>query len=116
VLGEGGSNSRNPSRRRPFDLPGALDGIRVVDFCWMIAGPLGTRMLAHFGAEVLRVEAGRRAYPDNFPAGQDDPSLGAFQNILNTGKKSITVDPRTECVVARIRAPPSPTRAGRRQS
>ena len=78
-----------------LDLARSLEGIRVVDFCWMIAGPLGTRMLAGFGAEVIRVEAGRRAYPDNFPDGGSDPSLGAFHNSLNTQKKSITVDPRT---------------------
>src|SRR5437763_2305921 len=62
----------------------------------MLAGPLGTRLLANFGAEVLRVEAGQRAYPDNFPAGHKDASLGAFHNILNTAKKSITIDPRHE--------------------
>ena len=38
-----------------LDLPNALSGIRVVDFCWVLAGPLGTRILANFGAEVIRV-------------------------------------------------------------
>ncbi len=77
-----------------LDLSTALAGIRVVDFCWMIAGPLGTRLLADFGAEVIRVEAGSRAFPDTFPPGTDDPSLGAFHNTLNTQKHSITIDPR----------------------
>jgi crotonobetainyl-CoA:carnitine CoA-transferase CaiB-like acyl-CoA transferase len=82
-------------RRGRLDLSTALAGIRVVDFCWMIAGPLGTRLLADFGAEVIRVEAGPRAYPDVFPPGADDPSLGAFHNTLNTQKRSVTIDPRT---------------------
>ena len=82
--------------RAALDLSTALAGIRVVDFCWMIAGPLGTRMLADFGAEVIRVEAGPRAYPDTFPPGTGDPSLGAFHNTLNTGKRSVTIDPRTD--------------------
>jgi crotonobetainyl-CoA:carnitine CoA-transferase CaiB-like acyl-CoA transferase len=86
---------RGPGEPR-FDLSRSLDGIRVVDFCWMIAGPLGTRILANFGAEVLRVEAGRRAYPDTFPDGETDASLGAFHNNLNTRKKSIAIDPRTD--------------------
>lgn len=47
-----------------LDMGHALEGVRVVDFCWMIAGPLGTRILANAGAEVIRVEAGPRAYPD----------------------------------------------------
>ena len=81
--------------RSRLDVSTALAGIRVVDFCWMIAGPLGTRLLSDFGAEVIRVEAGPRAYPDVFPPGADDPSLGAFHNTLNTQKRSVTIDPRT---------------------
>ncbi len=32
-----------------------LAGIRILDLCWIIAGPLGTRLLADFGAEVVKV-------------------------------------------------------------
>ena len=37
-----------------------LAGIRVADFGWMIAGPLATRPLANFGAEVIRIESSAR--------------------------------------------------------
>ena len=30
--------------------PRPLAGLRVIDFCWMIAGPLTTRLLADLGA------------------------------------------------------------------
>ena len=79
----------------PLDMARALEGIRVVDFCWVLAGPLGTRLLANFGAEVIRVESGERAYDDSFPSGARDPSLGAFHNTVNTHKRSVTIDPRT---------------------
>ncbi len=34
-----------------------LDGIRVADFSWFGAGPIGAQTLATFGAEVVRVES-----------------------------------------------------------
>ncbi len=77
----------------------ALDGIRVVDFGWVLAAPIGTRLLASFGAEVIRVESGRK--PDSMrqqagPDGKPDPDLGGLFNAVNAGKKSLTVDLTTD--------------------
>lgn len=34
-----------------------LDGLRVADFSWFGAGPIGAQTLATFGAEVVRIES-----------------------------------------------------------
>src|SRR5947208_15798314 len=43
------SNSESKPRR-------ALDGVRIIDLTWLQVGPQATRLLATFGAQVLRIE------------------------------------------------------------
>ena len=48
-------------RRRRLDRSirprrGPLAGVRVADFCWMGVGSVATRLLADFGAEVIKIE------------------------------------------------------------
>jgi crotonobetainyl-CoA:carnitine CoA-transferase CaiB-like acyl-CoA transferase len=40
--------------------PQAMAGIRVLDFSWFAAAPIGTKWLADHGAEVIRVESHER--------------------------------------------------------
>ena len=37
-----------------------LAGLKVLDFCWVVAGPMATKYLAEFGATVVRVESSKR--------------------------------------------------------
>jgi crotonobetainyl-CoA:carnitine CoA-transferase CaiB-like acyl-CoA transferase len=78
---------------------GALNGVKVIDLTHHIAGPYATKMLADFGADVLKVER-----PDGDPARRlppfyhDEPhhekSLPFL--YLNTNKRSVTLNLKSE--------------------
>ena len=72
-------------------MPGPLDGVRVVDFTTMIAGPYGTMILADQGAEVIKVEAPLRSdHARRAGYGQRHFSAAFVNN--NRNKRSIAVD------------------------
>ena len=75
---------------------GALSDLRVLDFTHYIAGPYTTKLLADYGADVLKVERpetgdGARAigpFPDDVP----HPEKSGTFLLLNTNKRSITLN------------------------
>jgi crotonobetainyl-CoA:carnitine CoA-transferase CaiB-like acyl-CoA transferase len=76
---------------------GALAGVRVIDFTWVVAGPVATRILADHGAEVIKIE--RR---DSLDFGS---RRGGLTGNLNRGKKSIVInmsDPRGVAIAKRL--------------
>ena len=76
--------------------PGALAGLKVLDFMWSLAGPFTTRALADHGATVVKIEsvhkmdAARGFMPLwNNEAGAESSAL--FDNA-NAGKLSLTLN------------------------
>lgn len=67
-----------------------LEGIRVLDFSIMIAGPYAGRLLADAGAEVLKIES-----PQGDPMRQRTPlreGESSYFGALNAGKRSVMLD------------------------
>jgi crotonobetainyl-CoA:carnitine CoA-transferase CaiB-like acyl-CoA transferase len=88
---------------REKGVPTALDGLLVVDFTRVVAGPACTQTLADFGAEVIKIEN---------PDGGDDSRHYEHADLagesaafisLNRGKRGITLDltKPAACEVAR---------------
>jgi crotonobetainyl-CoA:carnitine CoA-transferase CaiB-like acyl-CoA transferase len=79
----------------------ALDGVRVLDLTWVLAGPYLTKQLAEHGAEIIKIESRHRQDPTRFApsmrlrpgAGPDDS--GYFLNF-NRGKRSVALNLRTD--------------------
>lgn len=84
-----------PPARSPARLP--LADVRVIDLSWVAAAPLATRLLALFGAEVIRIETATRPdssrrLPTARPPGNDSLNASGMWNNLNPGKASIALD------------------------
>jgi CoA:oxalate CoA-transferase len=70
--------------------PGALTGVRVIDFSIMIAGPYCTRFLADMGAEVIKIEAPEGDYIRTREPLRNGSS--AYFGHINCGKRSVALD------------------------
>lgn len=77
---------------------GALEGLRVLDFTWVYAGPFATRQLVDMGAEVIKVEpfgtgALERRY--SLVMERNGVKQSSYHVFLNRGKKSLSIDLKT---------------------
>ena len=79
-----------PSKLRP----GPLQGIRVLDFTAMLAGPHCARLMADLGAEVIKIEGPEGDLIRARPPLRDGNST--YFGALNCGKKSIAIDLKRE--------------------
>ncbi|WP_326523604.1 CaiB/BaiF CoA transferase family protein [Sphingomonas sp.] len=70
-------------------MPGALDGIRIIEFAGIGPGPFAGMMLADHGAEVIRIDR-----PGTPPAPHD---------VLSRSRRSIAIDLKQPAGVALVR-------------
>ncbi len=76
--------------------PRPLAGVKILDFMWAIAGPAATRILADYGATIVRVETA--SHPDAcrtlppFLNAQIGPDTSVLFHNMNAGKLMLSLD------------------------
>src|SRR5262249_28164718 len=87
--------------------PRPLDGLKVADLTWVVAGPTVGRALADYGATVVRVESSRRVETARlvgpFHGGVPGPEQSALYGNVNAGKLGLALDLTREPARAVVR-------------
>jgi len=87
----------------PLPLPThALSGLRIVEIGHYTTVPLGTRVLASLGAEVIKIEPPEGEATRDWPPAQD--GQGYFFTYTNSDKRSLTLDLRRDADVDTLRS------------
>ncbi|MGW2339283.1 CoA transferase [Streptomyces sp. NPDC001661] len=79
----------------------AMEGVRVLDLTWVLAGPYVTKQFGEHGADIVKVESRHRQDPTRFAPsmhlrpGSDPDDSGYFLNF-NRNKRSVALNLRTE--------------------
>ncbi|MBC9713223.1 CoA transferase [Streptomyces sp. TRM66268-LWL] len=92
-----------PAADTPADRPKsrALEGVRVLDLTWVLAGPYVTKQLGEHGADIVKIESRHRQDPTRFAPsmhlrpGSDPDDSGYFLNF-NRNKRGVALNLRTE--------------------
>jgi len=77
---------------------GILSGLRILDFTWVLAGPYATRILADFGAEVIKIQSKRISR-------DAESNLTGYFSAWNRNKRSITLDmthPEAKTIIRKL--------------
>ncbi len=84
ILAELKHRSAAAASAPPDIMRAALDGVKVLDLCIILAGPTMGRTLSEYGANVIKIDNPRRG------------STVARHNDINRGKRSILLDLKSE--------------------
>ena len=95
-------------------MKGALKGVRVIDLTAVIAGPLGTRTLAEYGADVIKVE-GPTGDLVRASSPRRHQQMGALFLSLNRNKRVIALDLKSPAAMDVMRTPDRLRRRARPQ-
>ena len=92
-MGEGWGEGETAPRNRP------LEGIRIIDFGWILSVPYAGGWLGSLGAEVIRVESNTRLEPgrtglSGTADGIDGVNRSGIWNCLNHSKLGVTLNIR----------------------
>ena len=75
---------------------GCLSDLKVIEYAEFISGPYCTKLLADFGAEVIKIETPRQGdkarYFGPFPDDRPDPECGGLYTYLNINKLGVTIN------------------------
>jgi crotonobetainyl-CoA:carnitine CoA-transferase CaiB-like acyl-CoA transferase len=100
------NTSRARANGAPLSTGAALAGLKVLDLMWVMAGPASSRVMADYGAEVIRVESMHRIDTARtlapFVKNEGDPEKSGLFNNLNANKRGLALhltDPRSREVV-----------------
>ena len=87
-------------------MPGALDGLKILDFTTLLPGPYATMCLADMGADVLRIVSGTRPDLNDFmPPFLPGTNISAGAAFLGRNKRCMTLnlkDPRAEGIIRQL--------------
>ncbi len=72
-----------------------LEGIKIIDFTHVQAGPAATQMLAWFGADVIKVERPGSGDVTRSQLRHIPDADALYFTMLNSNKKSLTLDTKT---------------------
>ncbi len=75
-------------------MAGPLEGVRVLDFTWALAGSYGTMILGDLGADIIKVEI-----PTGDRARRQGPKIDGVSTYffsINRGKRSVIIDLQTD--------------------
>jgi crotonobetainyl-CoA:carnitine CoA-transferase CaiB-like acyl-CoA transferase len=77
--------------------PGALNGVKILEYCTTVSGAYCAKLMADLGAEVIKIEApgtgdGARRKPP-FLKDEAHPEKSGLFLYINTSKLGITLDP-----------------------